>query len=730
MATNLFTSLKQGRKVFFLDGSAVNHANEGTALTDLVQFTDTETIDLFEAVVGTDGLLTRFQAISSYDGSVYDTCNKWKKGGEWNRVICLPLNESDLERWHPAVSAVGSTKMVPVAVYLADGSQEIEQVTMDTTVAELAAQLCPTYNVGMFEVKRTVGPPTCDQFSEFRLLPRKQTVVMLCAQMHFQKRGTELFLPIRPSHGENVGKKESGACALETGAGAGSDQEEGSAASRTLTKGLISLPQNAPHSSTADVPSDKDTAFKDTAAGGAYDPVRSTAPPVAPADLSGGSRYTFGGAIPLYEVEVNSDSLCRAASNLVGPLAFAKLVTLWELETPPGTSLQQKLHGLIHAVLGAAGKAEKWEMKTITADYLKQALKCEREDEGLEMVADAELLACTAVCGGECSPLMEEMLREDAVEARAELDEHRRELKSVLDTEDEEHVAKNVGKKEVEVIRLDYYKVTLMYQAVETTDYVQHERAPELGQGHTPLPGAASAATHNIQQARARAPYPPLSPSSAPTEVGPSVRGTAAAKCSPTLMSFADKLVAVGDLVGRLEAHKGLFVQRTVPGGAPTARVMLFHVSSFYKDIRWMTPPTASGRDLVAYAVLAVLLPGPALRDLLLEADRARSGAVSAHYQQKQAADQEMYARLQVQQDALIAREGPPAASYLREEPLGGGYVCPWGEPSDEACERMTPQERFELEWGKPGQSYPDLFAPRLSDRPEWSTVAPEEFFL
>jgi hypothetical protein len=174
--------------------------------------------------------------------------------------------------------------------------------------------------------------------------------------------------------------------------------------------------------------------------------------------------------------------------------------------------------------------------------------------------------------------------------------------------------------------------------------------------------------------------------------------------------------------------RKGLVVERASSGELLAARIVLHLEGDFYREKRWMTPLSASERELVGYVVVVVLFPEEQLRDLLLATDRENSGAVSEQYRKAQWEFEELMHRLSVQQAALEAqeeRDGSDSGAATAGTTIRG-YLNPWGEPPAEVYDAMTEQERFELDFpGVHGNAFPELHAPRLSDRPWWSTVIP-----
>jgi hypothetical protein len=195
-------------------------------------------------------------------------------------------------------------------------------------------------------------------------------------------------------------------------------------------------------------------------------------------------------------------------------------------------------------------------------------------------------------------------------------------------------------------------------------------------------------------------------------------------------MLLADKLSAVAEvLVGRGN-RKGLVVDNAGIAGGLSARILMYLNIKGYVGIRWMTPPPATQQQFVSYIVLAVLCPTEELRALLLEADSRNAGAVSAHYRQKERELAAHMAWLGQREQAALARGDLPGVTYTYEDPIEGGYVCPWGEPPAEVWDTLTPEERFEVFHGKRGEEFPELFPPKLSDRPAWSTVTPARYRL
>jgi hypothetical protein len=597
--------------------------------------------------------------------SVYSFLLRWKREEDQWPTIVAPFYFSQTPAPQDVLNAraIDPNKCAVVSVKRPDNDERLVKITFRTTARELARHLSVTRCIGLFSATLTAD---ATRFADYELLDQNCNIMMLLSA--WASTGIENKVIVYPlvrfcgfvddDDGEPCNADED---EYVSGSDYDEDEDEDSAAlcygcGRPGAYGAhtggakdahAAVPRSGDSSGLvnasaaltldeeiSDVPHplsahENSTLVEDP--GGSDSGDCADAPPlptfeelIAREEAAGEEVLLPPPPDPVYELNVNPWQILNFAAEVVPEQVIRGLEQYYKQygNINRRATVDQTVRALIQEVIRLAGKEPQLRLQDITEESMYAALLCETAADRDLLQLDVPLLACIAVCSVT-----------DADSARyfhTVAARYRKALPGTrlrLQLDGDENAPTTEARALVEILE----PVRMVVSVSED---------PSLD---APAPSARE---------------PLVSSLTAKFEGGSPVSPAHAALPTSAIL-LADKVAAVTEVpfdISHALVCKGLLVE-----GLDSGRVVVTVIDNNYSRRRWVTRPATSLTYLLHFLALAVLCEAKQLRDLLLTADRANGGEISAHFDECQVEHKKMLEELRLRRER---RE----IEYLREE--------------------------------------------------------------
>jgi hypothetical protein len=552
-------------------------------------------------------------------GRMCDALDIWKRDGQASAVIVVPFYQSQRPAKRDLLSAkhIDKTNYLCVAAQRTDCDENLVYVNLDTTVGMLARHLCKTRCIGLFTAVRDVDNK---HFTHYKLLPQdcniSETILALANAGEVEK---EIVYPLirfggfedddgEPSNVDICESDEEGYAdeGSDSGEGEESSGEESVSAAKANTDAQLPAEDPTVAADTLGRPDCSVTAQLPAASRRVVseDDRAGSANPVDFDDIEAVTRVSA----PVRELCVTAAEIARFAADILDGDVLCILSKTWDVCLKSGATVEHTVHAFITEAIRLAGKEDQLRLRRISKEEIYAALLLGEADAQQQrdlVQLDVPLLACTAV-----SEVLSEADARYFSSRGATVRKILPEIRERLRPGERGDVA--AAEAECWPLMEKFLPVRLVLSVSEQVELISP--APDQ-----PI-CSVSAMRHKSE---------PVTDSPIQEASRPLVR-LSPITLSPKAVLFADRVAAVGEVpaeIGTELVVKGLLVE-----GIETSSILLTVKDNNYPSQRWFTRPATSLTEVLHYIVLAVLCPGSQLRDLLLEADRANGGDVSAHF--------------------------------------------------------------------------------------------------